>query len=246
MTINIAIINQSTQLTNSQITAAMPNLQIQLDRDFTPIWGVPATLTFPSGTPPATAWQLVILDNYAQANVLGYHEMTLGGLPICYVFMNNAISNNISWTITASHEILEMLVDPAINLSVLTDSSPYHQPGETWIYAYEIVDPVQDADLAYSINGTMVCDFVYPSWFQAFWSPFGTQFNHSNTIMFPFQLQSGGTASINQVETVSNGWQVLYGSTVKTNVNDETDKSELKRRRHRRTLPQKQWRRSLR
>lgn len=246
MSINIAIVNQSTTLSNSAISTALPNLQAQLDDDFTPVYGIPATLSFPSGSPASTDWQLVILDTYSQANVLGYHEMTLSGMPIGYVFMSNNTSNNVPWTVTASHEILEMLSDPAINLSVVTDSSPYQQPNEVWVYAYEIADPVQDVSLAYSKNGTMVSDFVYPTWYQSFWSPFGTQFSHGNTIMFPFQLQSGGAIMVNVIDQTMGGWQVLYGSTVMTPVANDTDRMQFKRRRHRRTLPAKQWRRSMR
>lgn len=246
MSINIAVVNQSTTLTNTQISDVLPNLQTQLTNDFTPVWGIPATLSFPTGSPANSDWQLVILDNYSQANVLGYHEMTISGMPIAYVFMDNCVANNIPWTVAASHEILEMVADPAINLSVVTDSSPYQQPGDVWVYAYEVSDPVQDVSLAYSINGTMVSDFVYPTWFQSFWSPFSTQFNHQNTIMFPFQLQSGGSIEINVIDTNAGGWQTLYGDTVISPVNGESDYPQYKRRRHRRALNQKQWRRSLR
>lgn len=253
MTITIAVVNQSTLLSNAAITASLPKLQIQIDRDFKPVWGVGATLTFPSGVPASTDWQLVILDDYASANELGYHEMTLSGMPIGYVFMDNAINNSIPWTVVASHEILEMIIDPATNLSVLTESSPYQQPGETWLYAYEICDPVQDVSLAYSIDGYMVSDFVYPSWFQSFWSPFGTQFNYQNTIFFPFQLQSGGFIAVNLIES-NDGWQELYGYSLKK-IKDQDDKElnpeerrrkRMKKRKHRRLLKSTQRRRSLR
>lgn len=246
MSINIAVVNQSTSLTSSALSTALPNLQSQLTNDFLPVWGIPATLSIPSGSPASTDWQLVILEDFAQANVLGYHEMTLSGMPIAYVFMDNCIANNIPWTVAASHELLEMVADPAINLSVVTDASPYQQPSEIWVYAYEIADPVQDVSLAYSINGTMVSDFVYPTWFQSFWSPFGTQFSRGNTVMFPFQLQTGGSALINVIDKSMGGWQVLFGSSVMSNVMSDVNRNGFKRRRHRRTLNNKQWRRSLR
>jgi len=51
---------------------------VQVHRDFAPIWGIDADLTFyPSGKkPPASAWQLAILDNADQAGVFGYHDLT--------------------------------------------------------------------------------------------------------------------------------------------------------------------------
>lgn len=255
MPIRIAVVNNSTLLTNAEITSALPNLQIQIDRDFTPVWGIPATLSFT--TPTITDWQLVIFDNVTQANLLGYHEMTMTGMPIGYVFMNHSRSANIPWTIIASHEILEMLVDPAVNLSVLTESSPYQQPDESWLYAYEICDPVQDKSLAYSINGTQVSDFVYPSWFESFWGPFGTQFNYNNSIFFPFQLQSGGYISVNIISS-NDGWQELAGYQQISPIADISDpdddnqkenkknrKDRLMKRKHRRLLKSNLRRRSL-
>lgn len=238
MVINISIINQSTQLSNTVIQAAIPDLQTQITRDFFPVWGVNAQLVFTTGTPPQNNWQLIILDSYSQANVLGYHETTIVGLPIGYVFLNNSAQANVPWTVTASHELLEMLGDPDINLSVLTDNSPYQTSDETWLFAYEICDPVQDVSLAYMINSTKVSDFVYPSWFESFWQPFSTQFDYSNNLFVPFQVGSGGYAEVNQV-TSNNGWQTLAGSTITPPNGQPLDRIK------RRALSRRGWRRSL-
>jgi hypothetical protein len=46
MTVKIAIINDSTVLTDAQVAAAVPPLQKQIDRDAGPAWGISAQLRF--------------------------------------------------------------------------------------------------------------------------------------------------------------------------------------------------------
>jgi hypothetical protein len=43
--IQVAVINTSTVLTDDQVQAAVPALQIQVHRDFAPVWGIDADLT---------------------------------------------------------------------------------------------------------------------------------------------------------------------------------------------------------
>ena len=76
--IKIAVINASTVLTDAQVQPAVSALQIQVHRDFAPVWGVDADLTFvPSGSQPAPGmWWLSILDTSDQAGALGYHDVT--------------------------------------------------------------------------------------------------------------------------------------------------------------------------
>src|SRR5437667_8874014 len=121
---HIAIVNACTVLTDDQIKAAIPALQTQVSRDFAPAWGVDAVLTFvPKGTkPPAGMWWLAILDNSDTAGALGYHDVTTRGLPLAKVFAATDIQYGAKWTITTSHELLEMLADPAVNQTVLIQS----------------------------------------------------------------------------------------------------------------------------
>jgi hypothetical protein len=86
--IQIAVMNQSSVLTDAQVQAAVNPLQTQVTRDFFPIWGVDATLAFiAQGTaPPGGTWWLTVFDDSDQANALGYHDVTNEGLPIAKVF----------------------------------------------------------------------------------------------------------------------------------------------------------------
>src|SRR5712692_10062037 len=152
--IKIAVINASTVLTDKDIENVLPALQTQVSRDFAPAWGVDADLAFvPQGSNPSPgAWWLVILDNSDQAGALGYHDVTSEGLPLGKVFAGSDIQYGYNWTVTASHELLEMLGDPEIDLTVFVQKNA--RSGE--LYAYEVCDACEADQFGYQINSTLV------------------------------------------------------------------------------------------
>jgi hypothetical protein len=86
--IKTAFTNESTVLTDTQVKTAIPVFQKQITRDFAPIWGVDANLSFvPKGaTVPPKTWLIGVFDNSDQAGALGYHDLTEDGLPLAKVF----------------------------------------------------------------------------------------------------------------------------------------------------------------
>jgi len=237
--IKIAIINESTVLTNAQVNSAVPALQTQIHRDFAPAWGIDADLTFiPKGqNPPADMWWIGIFDNSDQAGALGYHDLTNEGLPIGKVFAGTDIQYGSSWTVTASHELLEMLADPDINLTVIIQDSS----GNMKLYAYEVCDAVENDSLGYKINDVLVSDFVYPSWFEQFWSAGSTQFDYCKKVSQPTQLLPGGYIGYMSI-TSNTGWQQL---TADNNAMRYEARARVGSRRERRRTPKSQWLRSV-
>jgi hypothetical protein len=61
-------------------------------------------------------------------------------------------------TLTATHEIAEMLVDPAVTYCV--------QRVGFGVYSLEVADPVEED--GFDIKGFKMTDFVYPSWYEQF------------------------------------------------------------------------------
>jgi hypothetical protein len=233
--IKVAVLNQSTVLTDEQVSAAIPALQTQVHRDFAPAWGTDADLTFvPHGSQPDPgAWWLVVLDNSDQAGALGYHDLTTEGMPLGKVFAGTVMQAGDSWTVTASHELLEMLGDPDIDLTVFV------QPDQTTgtIYAYEACDACESDQYGYQIDGVLVSDFVFPSWFESFRQPGSTQFDYSKQINKPFQLLSGGYIGTFDV-TAGTGWQQTTA--------DQTAfrfdmRAHVGSRRERRRTPRNHW-----
>jgi hypothetical protein len=233
--IQIAVINRSTKVTDAQVQALVPALQTQVRRDFAPVWGVDADLAFvPShGSPAPGAWWLVVLDTSDQAGALGYHDLTKEGLPLGKVFAGSDIQDGYSWTATASHELLEMLGDPDINLTAAVESSN-HAPK---FYAYEVCDACEADQYGYKIGDVLVSDFVYPAWFESFRKKGSTQFDFGKHLSKPLQLLPGGYIGVYD-PTSGRGWTQV---TAENEPHGYAARPRVGSRRERRRTPRDQW-----
>jgi hypothetical protein len=230
-TIQISVINESTVLADSDVVPVIAALQKQVTNDFRPVWGADAELSIVSkGTqPPSGNWWLVLLDDSDQANALGYHDLTSEGLPIGKVFAASDLKAGTSWTVTASHELLEMLGDPNINLTVFVQNT--NTAGI--LYAYEVCDACEDDSLGYQIDNILLSDFVYPAWFESFRTEGSTQFDRMNKIQNPFQLLVNGYIGVFTVNSGS-GWSQQTEQARPTNA---LHRGAVGTRRERRNIP---------
>jgi hypothetical protein len=233
--IQIAVINSSTVLEDAQVEAAVADLQTQVHRDFAPAWGIDADLAFvPRGAEPkANMWWLVVLDDSDEAGALGYHDLTNAGLPLGKVFAKSDLESGNSWTVTASHELLEMLGDPDINLTAFV------QKGDTTgtMYAYEVCDAVEADKLGYTIGHTLVSDFVFPSWFESFHKTGSVQFDYCKKVKKPFHLLEGGYIGVFDVRS-GTGWHQL---TAEETAFRYDMRARVGSRRERRRVPREHW-----
>jgi len=228
--ITVTVINESTLLTDAQVAPVVAALQRQVSEHFFPAWGIDARLEFLSKgaqSSSAYSWQLILLDTSDDAGALGYHDITPRGLPLGKVFVKSDLDSGSSWTVTLSHELLEMLGDPNINLTVLVDNI---------LYAYEACDACEADELGYDIGGVKVSDFVYPAYFESFWGEGETQFDYGKHISAPLQLLPGGYASYLDI-TNGQGWQQKYADATPSFAN----RPRVGSRRERRRLPREQW-----
>lgn len=203
--IKIAIINHCNALNDDEVSKAVAALQKQVRQDFAPAWGVDADLTFVPGDndPPSDHWWLLIMNRSDDPSLTGSHNLNPEGLPTGRVFVKSDLEKQLKWTVTASHELLEMLADPAINLSIFVESGP--ATGK--LYAYEICDPCEGDSYGYDIDGITVSDFVFPAWFEPFREP-GTQFDFRKKIQKPLELLPGGYIGVLDIKSDA-GWQQL-------------------------------------
>jgi hypothetical protein len=237
MKIQIAVLNHYAPLGAAEVKKVIAALQTQVSRDFSPAWGIDAVLKYYASreAAPKDSWQLVILDNTDQAGALGYHDLTPAGKPLGKVFAGTDIKNKESWTITASHELLEMLGDPETSLSVFRQ----HPDGSGVLYAFENCDACQDERHAYKINGISVSNFVYPSWFQDF-HPFGTRYDHRKLISKPFEILPGGYIPTYQISAGQN-WVSMGARTSSKTASSLVPEGS---RRDRRTKGRHTWKKS--
>lgn len=214
----IVVTNNSRGLVpDEELVRIVPAIQRQVTEHFQPVWGTGVRLVLGKGRAPQEAYKIDIIDKAKSdedAGFLGYHFQE-NGYPVATIFAAEDLSADKTISETLSHEVLEMLVDPALNLYA-------YRPGEGRSrrdrgYFYEVCDAVQSHH--YRIDGVKVCDFVYPEWFEYAWPRDSRKFDHLGLLDEPFEILPGCYADIREV---GRGWRTIWG-----------DNKPKKKRRHR-------------
>jgi hypothetical protein len=178
----IAVFNKATTPLGVDLTKLIAAMQTYIDSFIVPVWATPAKLV-PSNDFIKGAWAMIFLDDADQPGALAYHDLTPDGLPISKVFVRTTLQNGDLVSVSASHELVEMLVDPGINLMTTG-------PDAKAVYAYESADPVEE--LSFKVGGIPLSNFVYPSYFEIFHKPGSVRFDQLGKVNKPFQILSGG------------------------------------------------------
>jgi hypothetical protein len=156
----IAVVNESEELTPADVAKGVAAVQKQVATDFAPAWGASAVLSaFPSlDHVPLGYWPVVVRDDIG-INDAGVHLSESGDKVFALVLFSGS-----RWTVTLSHEVLELLVDP-FGTRFLPGPSAQDETQEVE-YLAEICDPCQADDCAYPVNGDqLVSDFVLPGYY---------------------------------------------------------------------------------
>jgi hypothetical protein len=156
--VNLALVSQSRQTNPADVSHVAAALQKQATRDLAPVWGISATVVaFPSlRNVPVGYWPVVVVDRIDQPGAAGYHQDN-HGRPYALVLYS------ASWSLTASHEVLEMLVDP-FGHRTAAGRSPKAGQGQVE-YLVEACDPCEGQAFAYTIDGVLVSDFITPRYY---------------------------------------------------------------------------------
>ena len=138
-------------------------------------------------------WQFMYFDDADTAGALGYHDLTHNGQPISKVFVKTTIKDGEFVSVTACHELFEMVIDPIANL--------WAEASDGTEYAYEMCDPVEED--TFVVDGIQMSNFVHPSWFEPFQHPSGTKFDHLALLKKPFSMTKGGYVIVKKRGRVS-------------------------------------------
>lgn len=197
----IVCVNKATVPLGVDFDALIAAMQNFVDHHVAPVWGTRAKLVKSRGFVKGK-WAMVFLDHADHAHSLAYHDLTPDGLPLSRVFVKTTLKNKKLVSVSASHELVEMLVDPAINMVVM-------KPRSKLVYGYESADPVED--LMFRVNGIHMTNFVYPAYFEAFHKPGSVRFDHLGKISKPFQIHAGGYQGVYK----QGKWVQLFASSAK-------------------------------
>jgi hypothetical protein len=158
--------------------------------------------------PPVGAWNLILLDDSTVAGALGYHEDEQGTeIPFSDVFVKTAREDGAEPSEVASHEALEMLVDPHVG-------EPRTTTHREKRYIVEVCDPVQGC--GYDVGqpegretGVIVADFCLPAWFGL--DDEGHEMSFRNSVPKAFELAPEGYISVAS-EHDPEDWKQIFGT----------------------------------
>jgi hypothetical protein len=166
----ISVINLSKTVSDEQLHRVVRAVNRQIEDDFEPYWSLGARLRLEGHSieePDKLALPdlrgdavLYLWDKVDVANALGYHDANARGIPYSFVFTELAMQLGENWTVTLSHEALELIADPLVNLLV---AGPHPQEDRTVFHWYEMSDAVQAE--TYEVDGVEVSNFVLPLYF---------------------------------------------------------------------------------
>jgi len=190
--VHLALVVEAPQVSRRAVAEVAAALQRQLARDVAPIWEVHATIdAFASleHVPPGY-WPILVGDNFPGVESVGIH-LDRNGQPFALV------EASPSWSLTASHEAIEMVIDPWGNRTVpggspMADQGPADQ-GLVEILV-EVCDPSGGAQWAYTVNGYLVSDFCTPNYYDPIGAP-GVRYSFTGALTRPRQILEGGYLS---------------------------------------------------
>ncbi len=168
----ISVINHTNgQISDEEIHRAVRAINQQIAQDFEPYWSLGATLRL-EGKSGKTPSKQTLADMRGDAvlylwnetdveDALGYHDRNNRGIPYGFVFTELSRKIGENWTVTLSHEALELIGDPEVNLLV---QGPHPSNAKQQVFHwYEMCDAVQEE--TYQIDGVEVSNFVLPLYF---------------------------------------------------------------------------------
>lgn len=199
----LALVSETERITCSQLNRVAAALQKQAIRDFHTVWNITATVDgFEKlNDVPVGYWPIIVRDDIRTPGAAGVH-LDKNGQPFSLVQYSD------SWSLTASHEMLEMLADPWGN-RLVAGQSPKPDQGRVE-FLVEVADPPEDAQFGYTVNGILVSDFLTPHFYDPVTAA-GVRYSFGGHLPGPRQILVGGYLSWH--DPVSDHWwqQTWFG-----------------------------------
>ena len=190
---HIGLVCTDGSVTTADLQSTAAAIAHQAAVDFFDIWHwghPPIVSAFSTKSVPAGVWPVYVQATIDQPDAAGYHSDS-NGQPYAIV-----LSTDTPWSVTASHEILEMLADPWGSTLL-----PATINGKKVMVLRELCDPCEN--LTYEINGVQVSDFTTPDYWYGAVKSTGDFLKECN----PLQVLNGGYLSwIDETEWFQETW----------------------------------------
>jgi hypothetical protein len=195
----ISVVNFS-KVSDADVQSTIRAINQQISQDFEPYWFMGARLRLegrasdkpmPQSPEELRGDAIIYLwDQTDVPNALGYHEANNRGIPYGFIFMELAAKLGEAWSVTLSHEALELIGDAYTNQFAAGPHPDPKQKGRIVFHWYEMCDAVQ-AD-TYQIDSIAVSDFVLPPYFAGGSQPGARNDFLGSGQLAPFGISPGG------------------------------------------------------
>lgn len=212
MIVQVALVSQSASISLSEVAKVSAALQKQATRDFGPIWNVQSTVDAFGALEdvPVGYWPIILREDVREKQQAEGIHLDKNGQPFSLVQASD------SWSVTASHECLEMLADPFGERLVAGKAPTLAKNQKRVEYLVEVCDPSEAFE--YTVNDIAVSDFYTPAFFDPITAP-GVRYSFMGVIKQPRQVLKGGYVSWHN--PVNNHWyQVTWFSGPKATLRD--------------------------
>src|SRR5215469_6897771 len=194
--IQVGLVDTTSKLDPQLVESTADALNVQVIRDLPQYWNVQASVSLVSNPSrvPTGVWPVLLVAKLPPGE--GGVHLDKNNQPYALVI---GTPDSSDWTIDASHETIEMLVDPAGNRMQTsraiepTDKSVVDVNGQ-FSYLVEACDPCEGNQYAYSIQGVAVSDFITPHFYDPVTTN-GTRYSFGGNIKRPRELLPGGYIS---------------------------------------------------
>ena len=154
----VALISHSSVVSQADLAAFVPHYQAYVDGPLRDVYGVAAQIVAPeNGRKPRHAWAMYFADQLNQPEAAGYHSDS-HHQPAAYIDANDEP------LFTGSHELAEMLIDPAGNSLYAAPSPDKADDGKEVQILDEVCDPCEDPSFGIEVDGVTLSDFITPGY----------------------------------------------------------------------------------
>lgn len=189
-TYHVGLISTSKKISADQLSLVAAALSKQMLRDVSPLWNFNATVSaFPSGKVPVGYYKMTVADNIHEPGAAGYHTDDTHQ-------PYSLIQYDTDWSVTCSHELIEMIGDPWGNRLY-----PGVINNKRVQVLQELCDPCEA--FSYAIDGVSVSDFLLPAYYDAAVVS-GKHYSFLNKLTKPYVVADGGY--ISWLDPSNNHW----------------------------------------
>lgn len=192
----VGLVDLTGTVDTGTMAAAAAALNVQVTRDLPQFWPISATVSYlpdPHKIPQGV-WPVQLVKSLPPGEG-GFHA-TKHNQPFAKVIVT---PGSDEWTVDASHETIEMLVDPSGNrlqtstAIAIVDNAVRDATGQ-FEYLVEACDPCEADPFTYQIDGVGVSDFLTPHFYDLQAAP-GVRYSFTGAIKTPRQILPGGYIS---------------------------------------------------